>query len=97
MCAAGKHLNLLLATRNSYRGRVSFDTLLKIAVDKQLNLKIKKLFSAKRDCWRERGQIPEQKYKGMRMREGSVKWNRDWNNLCNIQTAQIFWRLNLPL
>ena len=50
MCAAGKHLNLLLATRNSYRGRVSFDTLLKIAVDKQLNLKIKKLFSAKRDC-----------------------------------------------
>ena len=47
MCAVGKHLNLLFASRNPHR--VLVDTL-KIAVDKQLNLKIKKLFFAKRLC-----------------------------------------------
>ena len=47
MCAVGKHLNLLFASRNSHRVLVDA---LKMAVDKQLNLKIKKLFFAKRLC-----------------------------------------------
>lgn len=56
MCDVGKHLNLLFASRNSHY--VLFFDALKIAVDKQLNLKIKKLFS-RREGGRERGQIPE--------------------------------------
>ena len=49
MCAVGKHLNLLFASRK-LSPCFSLVDALKIAVDKQLNLKIKQLFFAKRLC-----------------------------------------------